>query len=246
MSPAAGLRPTPSGPARAGVLCGVLTLVVMLATACAPPPGPRPDGPAIRLDRTDWAFGTIERGETVTTALRISNAGTEPLAVALHTSCECFTVSADSLSVSPGAYELITLAIQGPAVKDPTVKSLFVDSNDRTVPRITLTAYGVVTPGRRPHLAATPDPAPITLPDSAADYLAADILIENRGREDLVIAAVRYFGATGDWAQAVLEGGESSVLHVESLAGWSGQRWLEIDSNDPVLPLKKIVLVDMK
>ena len=43
----------------------------------------------------------------------------------------------------------------------------------------------------------------------------------------------------------MIAGGESSILHVESLPDWSGQRWLEIDSNDPIWPLKKIVLVEM-
>lgn len=226
-------------------------LGVVLAVACAPtrppagttgtPAAGRANGPAIQLDKEGWDFGTIERGETITMPLAVANVGVDPLLVALRTSCECFTVSRESLAVAPGQSESVLLTLQGPLVKDPTTKTLYVDSNDPATPRVTFVVKGAVKAGRRPHLAATPDPAPITPPENTAD-----ILIENRGREGLTITQIRFFGCAGDWTEAVIAGGENSVLHVESIPGWSGQRWLEIDSNDPVWPLKKIVLVEMK
>jgi hypothetical protein len=251
-----------------GLAAVAAAVSVALLVACAttrPPTGTtgmsaagRANGPAIHLDRDGWDFGTIERGETITMPLTIANVGSESLLVALRTSCECFTVSRESLTVGPRQAESVMLTLQGPVVKDPTTKTLYVDSNDPTTPRVTFVVKGAVKAGRRPHLAATPDPAPITpprgragsasasTPDSAASYLAADILIENRGREDLTITQIRFFGCTGDWTEAVIAGGGSSVLYVESLPDWSGQRWLEIDSNDPIWPLKKIVLVEME
>ena len=227
----------------------------MLITGCAPArppeasPAERESGPVIRLDKAKWEFGTIERGETVATPLGIFNPGTDSLLVTLRTSCECFTLSRDSLAVAPRQVEWITLILQGPVVKDPTIKTLYVDSNDPATPRVTFVAEGAVTGSSRPYLAAVPDPAPLAAPDSSAGveagYLSAEIVIENRGREDLTVTQVRCFGCLGDWTEAVILGGASSVLYVEALPDWSGQRWLEIDSNDPVWPLKKIVLVDL-
>ena len=126
----------------------------------------------------------------------MANIGSDSLLVTLRTSCDCFTVSRESLAVAPGQSESFTLILQGPVVKDPTTKTLYLDSNDPATPRVTFVVKGAVKAGRLPHLAATPDPAPLT-----ADRPSADILIENRGREDLSIAQIRFFGCTGDWTE---------------------------------------------
>ena len=40
-----------------------------------------------------------------------------------------------------------------------------------------------------------------------------------------------------------LEAGGEARLEVETIPSWEDGRWLEIESNDPVSPLRKISLV---
>jgi len=71
-------------------------------------------------------------------------------------------------------------------------------------------------------------------------------VIGNRGKQELVIRDVRCFGCSGDWTQTVVGGGEEAVLQVELLPDWPDQRWIELDSNDPVSPLRKVSLVETR
>ena len=71
------------------------------------------------------------------------------------------------------------------------------------------------------------------------------IRIENRGKEALRIYEITCFGCTSTSSRMVLDGGEEALLEVLLLPDWTDGRWLEIESNDPVQPLKKITLVEL-
>lgn len=205
---------------------------------CAPARPVPERGPAIKVEREMWEFGTIERGDTARTSLKVTNAGSDSLRLAASITCDCLTASWDRTVLPPGGSTKIALALVGYEIKDATSKTLFLDSNDKSRPRVTITATGRVVRGRKPHLVATPNPLPIT--DGQGE-----LRIENQGREDLVIADVRCFGCGSDWTRLVLPAGQDSVLQVNAVPEWPNGRWIEIDSNDPVQPLRKISLVMM-
>ncbi|MFZ1947270.1 MAG: DUF1573 domain-containing protein [bacterium] len=205
---------------------------------CAPPRPVPGQGPAIKVDREVWDFGTIERGDTVRTSLAVANAGSDSLRLAASITCDCLTASWERTVLPPRGSTEIALAMVGYEIKDATSKTLFLDSNDQSRPRVAITATGRVVRGRRPHLVATPSPLPI-------EQWHGELRIENQGREDLVIADVRCFGCGSDWSRLVLPAGRDSILHVDAIPQWPDGRWIEIDSNDPVLPLRKISLVTM-
>ena len=79
----------------------------------------------------------------------------------------------------------------------------------------------------------------------AAAIRVGTLTISNRGKEDLVVKAVRGFGCAGDWSEVVLEPGGGAELVVETTVNCAEGRWIEIESNDPITPLKKISLVEM-
>jgi hypothetical protein len=242
------------------MLVPVLALIAALVS-CSPPGmarRPSTSGPAstLLLRETVWDFGTIERGDTVTTSIDIASAGADTLRLKLVPSCDCLWSTPESLVVAPGASASIQLAMVGTDVKEVETKTLFVDSNDPVHPRVALAATGTVTQGRRPHLVVIPDPAPLeraggaTSGDSRtragqAQPATAELKLENRGREDLVIEEIRCFGCTCDRTSAVLSSGDQVYLWIEGIPQWSGGRWIEIESNDPVYPLKRVSLVEM-
>jgi hypothetical protein len=225
-----------------GLRCGAAVAfgaILCAALGGCAPARPVPDrGPAIKVEREVWDFGTIERGDTARTTIRVANVGSDSLRLAASITCDCLTASWQETALPPGGSTEVALALVGYEIKDATSKTLFLDSNDQARPRVAITATGKVVRGRKPHLVATPNPLPV-------EKWQGTLRIENLGREDLVITDVRCFGSTGDWTRLTLPAGEDSVLEVEAVPDWPDGRWIEIDSNDPVLPLRKISLVVM-
>ena len=218
----------------------VAVSTAVLWIACAPPRTAPPPGPAITLERELWDFGAIERGERVSTRIQLTNRGDDSLRVSLYTSCECLTAGIAREVIPPGGATLLSLSLLGDEVREVTSKTLFVDSNDPIRPRAAITARGRVTEGEGPHLVVTPNPLPVE-PASQGR-----LVISNRGKQELVIRDVRCFGCSGDWTQTVVGAGEEAVLQVELLPDWPDQRWIELDSNDPVSPLRKVSLVETR
>lgn len=221
----------------------------------------RAEGPAIEISADRWDFGTLERGRSATSEITVANQGTDSLRVSLHTACDCLTASIGSPVVPPGGSSSIHLTYLGDEVNNASSKTLYIDSNDSVRGRLTVTVSGKIVEGRAAHLVALPNPLPLDrgkIPgatgagsDTAGAELGwigfeqAALSIANRGGEGLVIAEVRCFGCTSDWTERVLQRGEEAVLHIDASPGWTGKRWIEIQSNDPVSPLKKVSLVEM-
>jgi hypothetical protein len=200
-------------------------------------------GPLLTVDTRAWSFGTIQRGETATGRISIANPGTDTLRVSLYSTCDCLSAIPKELGVPSHGKVTVDLSYTGDEIKHHVTKTIFIDSNDPENPRLVFTVSGRVTPGKAPHLVVIPDPVPFD--PAAPTYPLAVIRIENRGKEALRIYEITCFGCTSTSSRMVLDGGEEALLEVLLLPDWTDGRWLEIESNDPVQPLKKITLVEL-
>jgi hypothetical protein len=216
---------------------------LIVATSCAPGVTKKVQGPAIALNEEVWNFGTLKRGETASTEITVTNSGADTLHISLHSTCDCFVATAEHSALPPGGKTSILLSYTGETIKDHATKTLFVDSDDKANPRLSVTATGKVVPGDLPHMLALPDP--ILFDKSESDEPYRVLNVANRGRQELLIKEIRCFGCLNSWSQTTLGGGEEIPLDIELVAEWSGGRWIEIESNDPVWPVRKVVIVEL-
>jgi hypothetical protein len=218
-------------------------IALCLVAACAQQARRSRTGPSFAIEAESWSFGTIERGETATGGVSIANVGSDTLRLSLYSTCDCLFAEPRETAVAPGEKRTIELSYVGDEIKTDLSKTVFMDSNDPERPRLAFKVTGTVTPGRAPHMVAMPDPLPLDPSDPA--YPQAELKFENRGKETLEIGEVTCFGCINTWSQRTLPGGEEAVLEVILLPDWTENRWLEIESNDPVHPLKKITIVEL-
>ena len=167
---------------------------------------------------------------------------TDTLTISIYSTCACLEATAEIVSIPPASRTAIRLSYTGDNIKDKATKTLFIDSNDGAHPRLTFTVTGRVTPEELPHLSAVPDP--LLFDPSDPSYPAVFVGITNRGENDLEIRAVRCFGCVNDWTQKALGKGEEAKLRLEALPDWPQERWVEIESNDPVFPVKRIGIIE--
>jgi hypothetical protein len=219
-----------------------LVAILILLSSCASSLRSTRSGPSIALDRGKWNVGTIERGETVSTRITIKNQASDTLAFSLYSTCGCLTATVDSRAVPPHAGIPLLLSYTGDEIKERVTKTLFIDSNDPLNPRITITVTGKVTEGKAPHLVVVPDPLLFSESESAGSYRS--LAVTNRGKEDLIVKEIRCFGCLTDWSWGMVTGGEETQFQVEILPDWYDKRWIEIESNDPVTPVRKISIVE--
>jgi hypothetical protein len=221
-----------------------LLAALCLATACAPAhvTGEK-RGPSLNIETEIWTFGTVERGETVTGGVRIANAGSDTLHLSLYSTCGCLRATPDRAAIPPGGKYTIEISYMGDEIKSPVTKTVFIDSDDQAAPRLAFKVTGNVTPGEAPHLVAVPDPLAFDVADPT--YQVAQLKLSNRGRQALEIGEITCFGCTNTPIQKQLAKGEEAVLEIYPLPEWSENRWLEIKSNDPVQPLKRIAIVEL-
>jgi hypothetical protein len=243
----AAIHTLPGGRPVLRLMAGV-TCAILIALSCAPGKTVKRTGPAISLSADSWTFGTLKRGEKITGEITVSNAGTDTLSVRLHPTCDCLEARMDTGRLAPGESLPIYLTYLGDEIKDKTTKTLYVDSNDEARARIALEVTGKVIPGDGPHLLVTPDPFLFDPEDPR--YPELPLTIFNIGKGYLEIVGIRFFGCTADWDPAALpvslgSGGTEFVLGVRKLEGWTGTRWIEIETNDPVNPVKKVAVLEL-
>ena len=244
----------------ADALCFLLLLSLLLILACAPAKTVKESevkrtGPVVSLSADAWDFGTLKRGETNAGEIVLSNVGTDTLSVSLHPTCDCLEAWMESERLAPGESFPVYLTYLGDEIKDRTTKTLYVDSNDDVNPRIAVKVTGKVIPGDGPHLVVTPDP--LLFDPEDPEYPEASLDLHNRGIQHLKIIEIRCFGCEVDyWEPVSLAGsgsamGESAAnapvysLKVRKLANWTGTRWIEIETNDPVNPVKKVAILEL-
>jgi hypothetical protein len=132
----------------------------------------------------------------------------------------------------------------GDEVKDRVTKTLYIDTNDTLNPRIAIDVTGSILPGELPHMVVIPNPLPVEM--SAAGESAASLTLTNRGKLPLVIARIRCFGCVNDWIYGEVRAGEKITLRIDLLPDWHDKRWLEIESNDPVSPVRKVAIIELE
>ena len=220
-----------------------LLAALCVTIACAPQTARESAGPSLAIETETWSFGMIERGETATGRFEIANTGSDTLRLSLYSTCDCLSAMPEQVEIPAGEKHTIELSYMGDEIKAPVTKTVFIDSNDPENPRLAFEVTGTVTPGRAPHLVVIPDPLPLDAADPA--YPQAELKLENRGKETLEIDEVTCFGCMEIWSKKVLAGGEETILVVIPSPDWNDRRWLEIESNDPVQPLKRIAIVEL-
>jgi hypothetical protein len=220
----------------------ILIILIVFAVACAPAPHRQPEGPAIVVGKETWEFGTLKRGETAGTEIEIANVGSNTLRISVYSTCDCLSARLGSDAIAPGKSTSLVVSYMGDEVKARVTKTVFLDSNDPAKPRLTLTVTGKVLPGDLPHLVATPSPLPY---DAATGDETPLLAIANKGRQNLKIGTIRCYGCTSRWDFIELASGEQIEIDIVVLPDWNGKRWIEIESNDPVSPLMKVVIVEM-
>jgi hypothetical protein len=229
------------------VLCGILGAALAFAS-CAPPRVPAAAGPSASLKTEAWDFGTIRRGETARTAIELANPGTDTLRATFSPSCDCLKTAPESAFVPPGKSAIVSLSFLGYEIKDATTKTLFIDTNDPVKPRIALTVRGRVVQGTGPDIVILPNPLPAYGAPGAAptEPRRGDLTVRNAGREDLIVKEVRCFGCIADPTALALPPASEAVLKISTIPGWQDGRWIELESNDPLFPTKRISIVDMQ
>ena len=220
-----------------------LILILILLASCASGLSQKGTRASIALEKDTWHFGTIRRGEEVTTSIALRNRGSDTLNVALFSTCDCLTGKVETETLLPRTQTAIFLSYIGDEVKERVTKTVFVDSNDRASPRLTITVTGRVLKGQGPHLVVIPTPLLFEQTDEPGSQ--AILSIANRGKENLFVEEVRCFGCKSDWSPVEVAEGQELGLRIELLSNWSGQRWIEIESNDPVVPLTKVAIVEL-
>jgi hypothetical protein len=232
-------------PHRAGLAFGpavALLILFVLGPACAPLGTGKPSGRSLVVGRSAWDFGTLERGESASEEIPLSNRGPDTLHVSLKPSCACVRADPEQITLPPGGSARVKVTYTGEEIKSRVTKTVFIDSHDPVDPRSVFTLTGTVRPGRAPYLVALPDP--LALDPSSPSYPAAELEVTNRGMEVLRMTAVTCFGCTTTWTHLELAPGEEAMLEVTPVPGWTGRRWLEIESNDPLQPVKRISIVE--
>lgn len=209
----------------------------------------------VSLSADSWNFGTLKRGEKNTGEITVANQGSDTLSIALHLTCDCLEAWMDTARLAPGESLPIHLAYRGDDIKDRITKTLYVDSNDPASPRIAVEVTGQVIPGDGPHLAVMTDPLLFDPEDPL--YPEASLQLRNVGGQHLEIIDVRCFGCEIDhWEPVSLAGrgrvaGESALgdavytIKVRKIESWTGTRWIEIESDDPVTPVRKVAILEL-
>ncbi len=236
---------------RSYAVAWILT-VLAPALACAPGKTVKEQavsrtGPAIELSSRSWDFGTLKRGEKNAGEITAANVGTDTLSISLYPTCDCLEAWMDSDRLAPGEALTIRMTYLGDEIKDRLTKTLYVESNDEQNPRIAFAVTGKVIPGDGPHLKVTPDPLLFDPEDS--HYPEASLTFRNIGNGKLEVMELRCFGCQSDHGASSLPlslgAGTEVFIRIMKLEGWTGARWIEIESDDPVHPLKKVSILEL-
>lgn len=208
-------------------------LICLLVGLCC---GPRTYlNQGVTLEKDTWDFGIIKRGEVAHTKIRLFNNAPRDLGFSLYPTCDCLEAIADSDSLKAHTAIDISISYTGDEIKEKVTKTLYIDVFDHISQRLILNVTGTVIPGDKPHLVAIPSPVLIESNDDSA-YLQ----IGNRGLEELIVFDIKGFGCTTDFRSLHLNSGETVEIRLSLVEGWKGNRWIEIESNDAVYPLKKV------
>ena len=198
-------------------------------------------GNALAIEITEWDFGSIKRGETAIRGVALTNGGAAAIEVTAHSTCNCLTAEPESQTLGPGGSGSLLLSFIGEDIKEKTTKTVYIEAGDAAASRVRITVTGRVEPGDGPHLQCLP--SPLLLEKTGDMYEPALLRVTNRGRADLTVSEITCFGCDTSEKAFTLGGNEEIEIEVSLADGWTGNRWLEVVSNDPVQATRKISLV---
>jgi hypothetical protein len=198
-------------------------------------------GNTLAIEVTEWDFGSIRRGETATRGVALTNDGAATVEVTAHSTCNCLTAEPESQMLGPGESGSLLLSFIGEDIKEKTTKTVYIEAGDAAASRARITVTGRVEPGDGPHLQCLP--SPLLFEKTGTLYEPGLLRIANRGRADLTVSEILCFGCDVSEKVFTLGGSEEIEIEVSLADGWTGNRWLEVVSNDPVQATRKISLV---
>jgi hypothetical protein len=92
-----------------------------------------------------YDFGTIYQGEEVVTTFVIRNDGDDTLVIdKVKSSCGCTAASPGKMKLAPKETTDLKVTFKSAGMHDRVVKHVYIDSNDPTQPRLTVTIEGIV------------------------------------------------------------------------------------------------------
>ena len=102
-------------------------------------------GPRIGIDPTTFAFGKVLQNKTLHKDFVIRNLGTEDLKIGrISTTCGCTAALAESDVVKPGSSTTLGVDLQTRTYSGRVERSVIVESNDPTKPRLELVVSATV------------------------------------------------------------------------------------------------------
>ena len=130
---------------------GVSVLAVMVvAVAATAEPTTHPSdtaagvGPKLKVE-SDGDLGTVTAGETVKYAFKLRNVGDAPLEILkVKGTCGCTVIKTYDRTIAPGAVGEIPLVLSTRGMKGPFAKTVKLETNDPSQPKVNLKLTGKV------------------------------------------------------------------------------------------------------
>lgn len=102
-------------------------------------------GPRIQFDKPEFDFGTIYQEDNVTHEFTFTNTGDAPLKIGkVSSSCGCTAAFPSGQEIAPGKTGSIKITFRAGRMRNKVVKHIYIESNDTTQRRATLTFTGFV------------------------------------------------------------------------------------------------------
>src|SRR5512146_1396532 len=96
--------------------------------------------PKLVLDKQEVSLGTVYNGAIVKAKIKLTNAGSAPLAIrSVRPSCGCTTVRQPKDSLGPGQSDYLEVQFNSTGFRGKAVKYVNIESNDPTNQYATIT-----------------------------------------------------------------------------------------------------------
>ena len=103
------------------------------------------DAPRIDFTETTFDFGAIYQNEEVTHVFVFRNTGDAALQIEeVKSTCGCTVAMPETRQLPPATESTLRVTFRSGTFRDRVTKHVYVDSNDPSQPRVTLTIQGVV------------------------------------------------------------------------------------------------------
>jgi len=127
-----------------------LTLSMFIAAACG---ALLLAAPVITVDEGTYDFGEVLEGQFVTHVFALSNSGDEPLEIIqVRVTCGCTTTALPKSTLAPGESVPLEAQLDTAGYGSAITKTIYVNSNDPTTPRLVLKITGMVKQPERYHI----------------------------------------------------------------------------------------------